>query len=98
MKVPYTWQAEAALKGAAREFIALVVDCGCGKTLAGILIALKKKMPTIVIAPTHQLCAQWKEDIKEVIGDDADVWVYSKPEEAKDKEGYKERFIKWLAA
>jgi len=95
-KVPYAWQLQAATLGAAREIIALIVDCGCGKTLAAILIAIAKQMPNIVIAPTHRLCEQWKNEIKEVEGDSADVWVYSKPEETKEGEKYKERFEKWL--
>jgi len=69
---------------------------GCGKTLAGILIALKKAMPVIVIAPTHRLCEQWKKEIEEFAGEEADVWVYSKPEETKQGESYRERFVKWL--
>jgi len=97
-KIPYTWQLQAAALGAAREIIALIVDCSCGKTLAGILIALKKQKPTIVIAPTHRLCDQWKEAIKEETGENADIWVYSKPEETAQGESYRERFIKWLTA
>jgi len=96
MKIPWKWQLQAATIGAAKEFISLVVDCGCGKTLAGILIALKKMMPVIVIAPTHRLCEQWKNELKETAGEDADIWVYSKPEETKEGESYRERFTKWL--
>jgi len=95
-KVPYLWQLKAAAIGAAREIFAVLADCSCGKTLVGILIALKKQMPTIVIAPTHRLCAQWKEAIKEEAGENADIWVYSKPEETKEGESYRERFIEWL--
>ena len=95
-KTPYAWQIQAAVKGAMREFIALVCDCSCGKTLAGILIAVKKQMPTIIIAPTHMLCEQWKEDIKEELGEEADVWVYSRPEETKQGEPYREAFDGWL--
>jgi len=93
---PYKWQLLAAATGAARKIISLVVDCGCGKTLAAILIALEKKLPVIIIAPTHRLCEQWKNDIKNVLGDEADVWVYSKPEETEQKETYQERFEQWL--
>jgi len=96
MKIPWQWQLKAAAIGAAKEFIALIVDCGGGKTLAGILIALEKMMPTIVITPTHRLCDQWKEAIKETVGEDADIWVYSKPEETKEGESYRERFTQWL--
>jgi len=94
--IPYTWQLQAAAEGAVRKIISLAVDCSCGKTLAAILIAVKKQMPTIVIAPTHSLCAQWKNDITEELGDKADVWVYSRVEEVKQKERYKERFMAWL--
>jgi superfamily II DNA or RNA helicase len=73
----------------------LVVDCGCGKTLAAILIALIKNKPVIVIAPTHRLCSQWKTDIEESV-ENADVWLYSKPEETKQGVQYQERFKKWL--
>jgi superfamily II DNA or RNA helicase len=65
--------------------------------LAAILIALVKKKPVIVIAPGHRLCSQWKEAIEESDGS-ADIWLYSKPEETKQGERYKERFEKWLTA
>jgi superfamily II DNA or RNA helicase len=97
-KVPWAWQIEAAAWGAAREIMSLVVDCGCGKTLAAIMIALKKALPVIVIAPTHTLCNQWKADIEEALGDGADVWVYNKNEETRKKDAYRERFTAWLAA
>jgi len=93
---PYKWQLQAAAIGAARKIISLVVDCGCGKTLAAILIALEKKLPVIIIAPTHRLCEQWKNDIQEVLDAEADIWVYSKPEETKQGARYQERFEKWL--
>jgi len=97
-KTPYAWQLQAAIKGAAAEIISLAVDCSCGKTLAAILIAMRKQMPVIIIAPTHNLCNQWKQDLIDELGAEADVWVYNKPEETKQKEHYKERFIQWLAA
>jgi superfamily II DNA or RNA helicase len=95
-KVPWQWQMAAKATCAARSIISLVVDCGCGKTLAAILIALEKMMPVIIIAPGHRLCEQWKDDIKEAVGEDADVWVYSRPEETKQGEYYRERFDQWL--
>lgn len=98
MKQPYQWQNSAVARFFRAVYFALVVDCGCGKTLAAILIALKKQMPTIIIAPTHRLCEQWKNDIIEEVGEDADIWVYSKPEETKQGESYKERFTQWLTA
>jgi superfamily II DNA or RNA helicase len=95
-KVPWAWQLQA-VGWAARQIISLVVDCGCGKTLAAILIALAKNKPVIVIAPGHRLCAQWKEAIEES-DEGADVWLYSKPEETKQGDYYKERFEMWLTA
>ena len=77
-------------------YFAIVADCGCGKTLAAIKIALGKKMPVIVIAPGHRLCEQWQNDILENAGPDEEVWLYSKPEETKQGESYRERFAKWL--
>ena len=97
-KVPYAWQLEAAAKAAMKEIISLVCDCSTGKTLAAILIAVKKQMPTIVIAPTHSLCGQWKDDLMDELGEDADVWVYNKSEETKEGEKYRERFTNWLQA
>ena len=93
-KTPWAWQIKA-LELAVRNIISLVVDCGCGKTLAAIMIALVKKKPVIVIAPTHRLCDQWKRDIEESV-ENADVWLYSKPEETKQGIKYQERFEKWL--
>jgi superfamily II DNA or RNA helicase len=97
-KIPWTWQLEAAARGATAQILALVVDCGCGKTLAAILIALKKMLPTIVIAPTHRLCEQWETELKDELGDEADVWVFNQNDMTREKEQYKERFEKWLTA
>ena len=96
MKQYYKWQTYVAEKFADAVFFAINAACGCGKTLAAILIALKKQMPTIVIAPTHSLCNQWKEDIEGELGDKASVFVYSKPEETKAGKEYQERFSAWL--
>jgi len=95
-KSPWLWQVKA-LGWAVRNFFAMVVDCGCGKTLAAILIALIKNKPVIIIAPTHRLCEQWREALEESV-ENADVWVYSKPEETKQGEKYRERFETWLTA
>ena len=94
MKQPYDWQNSAVMRFARAAYFALVVDCGCGKTLAAIMLAVKKNLPTIVIAPTHNLCDQWRTDILEQIPD-ASVWVHSKPKETKDKT-YQRRFEEWL--
>ena len=56
-------------------FFLLWVDCGCGKTLAGALIALKKRLPTIIIAPGHLLCDQWRKELIEAGVADEDIWV-----------------------
>ena len=96
--IPYLWQLTVAITDSVKEIIALVVDCGCGKTLAGMLLAIKKQMPVIIIAPTHRLCDQWRSDLEKIMGDEADVWVYSKPEETRQGKQYQERFEKWLTA
>ena len=95
-KVPWQWQLAAKARFAAAEIMSLVVDCGCGKTLAAILIAAAKAMPVIVIAPGHRLCEQWKNDLEQTLGAEADVWVYSRPEETKQDERYHQRFEQWL--
>jgi len=95
-KSPWMWQIKA-LELAARNILAIIADCGVGKTLVAILIALIKNKPVIIIAPTHRLCAQWKEAIEESV-ENADVWVYSKPEETKQGAKYQERFEEWLTA
>jgi superfamily II DNA or RNA helicase len=97
MKQSYNWQNTALARFCRAVYFAIVADCGVGKTFAAILIALAKKMPVIVIAPTHRLCEQWKKAILEDAGPDEDVWVYDKPTETKQGEYYKERFEKWLA-
>jgi superfamily II DNA or RNA helicase len=53
-------------------------------------------MPVIVIAPTHRLCEQWKNDILQDAGPDEDVWVYDKSTETKQGEYYREAFELWL--
>jgi superfamily II DNA or RNA helicase len=92
----YDWQKTALARFTRAVYFSIVADCGCGKTLAAILIALAKKMPVIVIAPGHRLCEQWKKDILETAGPDEKVWVYSRPEETKQGEYYKEAFEQWL--
>jgi superfamily II DNA or RNA helicase len=96
MKRSYKWQSTALARFARAVYFAIVADCGCGKTLAAIRIALTKKMPVIVIAPTHRLCEQWKKDILKDAGADEDVWVYSRPEETAQGEHYRETFETWL--
>jgi superfamily II DNA or RNA helicase len=96
MKQSYSWQNTALARFARAIYFAIVADCGVGKTFAAIRIALAKKMPVIVIAPTHRLCEQWKNAILEDAGPDEDVWVYDKPTETKQGEYYKEIFEKWL--
>jgi superfamily II DNA or RNA helicase len=93
----YNWQDTALARFARAAYFAIVADCGCGKTLAAIRIALAKKMPVIVIAPTRRLCEQWRNDVLRDAGPDEEVWVYDKPAETKQGERYKEAFEKWLA-
>jgi superfamily II DNA or RNA helicase len=95
-KKTYNWQDTAIARFVRAVYFSIVADCGCGKTLATILIALAKQMPVIVIAPTHRLCEQWKNDILQDAGPDEDVWVYDKPTETKQGEYYKEAFELWL--
>jgi superfamily II DNA or RNA helicase len=77
---------------------ALNADCGCGKTFVGIKIALAKLLPTIIIAPGHQLCSQWQHDLEQHVGPDASVWVYDRNEERKHEADYREEFLRWLKA
>jgi superfamily II DNA or RNA helicase len=95
-KKAYNWQNTALARFVRAAYFAIVAECGCGKTLAAILIALGKKMPVIVIAPTHRLCEQWKNDILQSAGPDEEVWVYDKPTETKQGKYYKEAFETWL--
>jgi superfamily II DNA or RNA helicase len=92
----YNWQDNAFVRFVRAVYFAIVADCGCGKTFAAIKIALGKMMPVIVIAPTHRLCEQWKDDILLDAGPDEEVWVYARPEETKRGEYYKEEFEAWL--
>jgi superfamily II DNA or RNA helicase len=92
---PYKWQESAIARFARRVFFCLAVDCGCGKTLAAILIALRKRLPVIVIAPRHRLCEQWKRDILDASPGE-EVWVYSKQEETKKGKRYEEEYEAWL--
>jgi superfamily II DNA or RNA helicase len=92
----YRWQKTALARFARAVYFSIVADCGVGKTLAAILIALDKKMPVIVIAPTRRLCDQWKQDILRDAGPGEDVWVYDKPVETKQGERYREAFESWL--
>jgi superfamily II DNA or RNA helicase len=92
----YQWQDTAFARFAKAVYFALVVDCGCGKTFAAISIALFKRLPVIVIAPGHNLCSQWRNEIKKIAGDGEDVWVYNRAEERKQGAYYQERFLAWL--
>jgi superfamily II DNA or RNA helicase len=94
---PYNWQNTALARFVRAAYFALVVDCGCGKTLAAILIAIAKKRPVVVIAPGHRLCAQWAREIREYAGPDEEVWVYNRNEERTEGEYYAERYRNWLS-
>ncbi len=91
----YAWQQKAIKRFKDSPFFAIVADCGLGKSLAAIHIALKKRLPVIVIAPGHTLCDQWAREIQEV-DETADIWVYRASDESADKTGYGARFAKWL--
>jgi superfamily II DNA or RNA helicase len=95
-KKAYSWQGTALARFARAAYFAIVADCGVGKTFAAMRIALAKKMPTIVIAPGHNLCRQWKDAILQDAGPDEEVWVYDKSVETKQGEHYKEAFEQWL--
>jgi superfamily II DNA or RNA helicase len=94
---PYRWQEEAVERNTARDHFCLWVDCGCGKTLALILIALRKMLPTIVIAPGHTLCEQWKRELIESgAAEEKDIWVYDRNEERQNEEAYKAAYRAWI--
>jgi superfamily II DNA or RNA helicase len=95
---PYKWQENAIARFAKNAFFCLWVDCGCGKTLAGALIAIKKQLPTIIIAPGHLLCDQWKKELIETGVAEEDIWVYNRNEERKQEEQYAGSFEAWLEA
>lgn len=92
----YKWQKEAFARFSRAVYFALIVDCGCGKTLAAIMIALAKGRPVVVIAPGHRLCAQWAKEIREAAGEGERIWVYDRNEERLGGEGYRELFEEWL--
>jgi superfamily II DNA or RNA helicase len=95
---PYKWQESAVVRYIKDLFFCLWVDCGCGKTLVGALIALKKRLPTIIIAPGHLLCDQWKEELIQAGAAEEDIWVYNRGEERKKGAAYAEAFEAWLKA
>jgi superfamily II DNA or RNA helicase len=94
----YQWQKEALARFARAVYFALIVDCGCGKTLAAILIALAKQRPVVVIAPGHRLCAQWAREIREAAGEAESIWVYDRNEERRLGAYYDDKFETWIAA
>jgi superfamily II DNA or RNA helicase len=92
----YKWQKDAVARFARAAYFALVVDCGLGKTAAAILVALKKKRPVMVVAPGKLLCDQWKEEILKIAGSEEDVRVYSRAEETKRGDAYRDELEAWL--
>jgi superfamily II DNA or RNA helicase len=94
--IPYRWQNTALARFVRAAFFALICDCGCGKTLAALLIARAKQLPVIIIAPRHRLCAQWAEAVRECAGPDEDIWVYDRNEERTGGEAYARRYREWL--
>jgi superfamily II DNA or RNA helicase len=93
---PYKWQETALERFARSPFFCLWVDCGCGKTLAGTLIAREKRLPTITVAPGHLLCNQWKKELIDAGVTEEDIWVYNRNEERKRGEAYALEFREWL--
>lgn len=91
---PYKWQETAAARFVKEKIHCLWVDCGCGKTLAEIIIACRKALPAIVIAPGHLLCEQWKDALFEM--GETDVWIYNRSEERRQGEAYAEAFTAWI--
>lgn len=94
---PYQWQEKTAEQSSAWDALCMWVDCGCGKTLALILIALRKLLPVIVIAPGHALCEQWKRELIESgAAEEKDVWVYDRNEERRQGAAYEPAFRAWV--
>jgi len=96
MHKPYEWQDKAFTRFLKELAFMLNAHCGTGKTLAATRIAIGKMLPTIVIAPGHALCNQWKEALIENGVDERDIWVYKKTEETKQGAEYARRFDEWL--
>lgn len=68
---------------------------GGGKSLAAAVIALKKMLPTIVIAPKH-LCGQWREELLAQGVANEDIFVYNQTARTKEGEAYMKKFLEWL--
>jgi superfamily II DNA or RNA helicase len=96
MLKPYKWQESAVARFVKEAFFCQWVDCGCGKTLAGILIALRKKLPAIIIAPGHLLCDQWKKELIESGVAEEDIWVYNRNEERRQEAEYRAAYEAWI--
>ncbi len=91
----YKWQTNAVVRFGDKIIAAIVAACGTGKTRTGILLALYKRLPVIVITPKN-ISKQWRDDILEIAGKDQKVWLYNAPTEHKDPEAYKSAFLDWL--
>lgn len=93
----YTWQESAVRLFETAKRFCIWADCGCGKTLAAILIALKKALPVIIIAPGHTLCNQWKKELIETgAAEEKDVWVYDRNEERRQGAAYEAAYRAWV--
>lgn len=77
-------------------FFCLNFACGLGKTFTAALIAKKKNMPTMIIAP-NSLCEQWYDELVEMGVSPDDIFIANAPEENRDPEGYMKRFEQWLS-
>lgn len=91
----YKWQKEAVKRFARERISAIIADCGTGKTLAGIRIAIAKRLPVLVIVPKN-VTGDWVEAIHEFAGPDEKIWNYDAPTEHKDPEEYARQFLAWL--
>ena len=67
-------QIQAKKRFSPAKFFALLFDCGTGKTRTAIRIAEEKELPVLVIAPKN-LCNQWRDQIKDLVGEEEDVLV-----------------------
>jgi superfamily II DNA or RNA helicase len=95
MKQLRSYQAEAVNIFSGTVFFCLNFACGLGKTLTAGIIAQRKKLPTLIIAP-NALCEQWRDELIELGVDPSDIFIANAPEEHKNTEAYAQKFNKWL--
>lgn len=95
MKQLRSYQAEAVALFSNAAFFCLNFACGLGKTLTAGIIAQRKNLPTLIIAP-NALCTQWRDELIELGVDPDDIFIANAPEEHKDPDAYAAKFNKWL--